>query len=229
MDNDLADFADYTGIKPEVANAWNQSILEHLRDFPELRPNLEFTGTMQRHYARWYDLTVDQQFRQMRKRPIYDGLSDDALMAKAKKLVKKPRASSDWYAMSWTPTGASGVSVNQQYGKDPAKMKEKLRRDVASKWSPVGTDTIKALLDHELGHQLDAMLDLRTNPDVKEIIVGAGTAGEIGETLSRYAATNPVEFIAEAWAEYRNNPSPRDTARKMGDLIRRLYRERTRD
>jgi hypothetical protein len=44
--------------------------------------------------------------------------------------------------------------------------------------------------------------------------------------VSRYAATNPKELVAEAWAEYRNSPQPREVARLIGELIERKAKER---
>jgi hypothetical protein len=46
-------------------------------------------------------------------------------------------------------------------------------------------------------------------------------------TVSGYAAHkgNPIdEFIAECWSEACNNPSPRDTARRVAEIIRNRYR-----
>jgi hypothetical protein len=60
VDNDLADFADYTGCKPEVANAFNQSLFEHLREFPELRASQKFIGTCQAQFARWREIEIER-------------------------------------------------------------------------------------------------------------------------------------------------------------------------
>ena len=42
---------------------------------------------------------------------------------------------------------------------------------------------------------------------------------KMGAVLSRYANTNAKEFLAEAWAEYRNNPRPRPVAKEVGDIV----------
>jgi hypothetical protein len=47
--------------------------------------------------------------------------------------------------------------------------------------------------------------------------------GRVEDEVSKYAATKIQEFIAEAWAEYRNNPTPRPAATKIGEIIVSRY------
>ena len=42
---------------------------------------------------------------------------------------------------------------------------------------------------------------------------------QIKDGLSTYAKKNIGEFIAEGYAEYLNNPTPRDIARQIGEII----------
>ena len=44
------------------------------------------------------------------------------------------------------------------------------------------------------------------------------------ESLSEYAAESIDEFIAEAWAEYCNNPNPCETAKKVGERAEEMYK-----
>ena len=48
----------------------------------------------------------------------------------------------------------------------------------------------------------------------------------MSQELSEYANANLFEFIAEAWSEYRNNPSPRPLANEVGDRIVEIARGR---
>ena len=64
-----------------------------------------------------------------------------------------------------------------------------------------------------------------------EIINGVEDYSRITEELSRYAWQNDnpnryAEFIAEAWAEYCNNPSPREIAQSVGEIVEREYAKR---
>ena len=86
-----------------------------------------------------------------------------------------------------------------------------------------------------MGHQLDDLLGLRHMPEVQKLFDelvtikdGVEDFSRITEELSSYAWNNDntdryAEFIAEAWAEYCNNPSPRKVAQKLGSIIEREY------
>lgn len=76
-------------------------------------------------------------------------------------------------------------------------------------------------MDHEFGHQLDNLLSLNKDPDV--IKEWAALHGRMKNEVSQYAAKNIHEFIAEAWAEYRNNPSPRPVATQIGGIVLNRY------
>jgi hypothetical protein len=144
------------------------------------------------------------------------------------------RVPSDVYASSWLPKTEAfqefaGVAFNKVQGKDAGKLLENLQFDVMNKFHPVGCDTIRSVLDHEVGHQIDGMLGISNLNSVK-ILFDGHTVNEITEQLSRYAWKNNnknrySEFIAEAWSEYCNNPNPRAIAKEIGEIIERKYAE----
>ncbi len=88
--------------------------------------------------------------------------------------------------------------MNDRYGIDKERFEKSLEHDVINKFHPPGCDTIKAVMDHEYGHMIDYLLMLRDDPKIKSLRRKAGI-GSISENLSRYAATNRAEFVAEAW------------------------------
>ena len=220
MDNDLADFADYMGVLPEVANSCNESLFEHIRDFPELRKNQKFIGTAQAQTKREYDIAKQRLFTRLRA--FYPPtMSDQQVLDLAKKNLKRTKTSGNTYAQSWAHPDVRGVAVNVNWGNDVARLNAALQKDVANKWHPEGTASIKAIMDHEFGHQLDDLLSIRSDPEVlKE---WALLHGRMEDEVSRYAATKIQEFIAEAWAEFRNNPSPRPIATKIGGVVVSRY------
>ena len=121
-----------------------------------------------------------------------------------------------------------GITINKDVVKDYDEFIEDLKRDVASKFHPEGTATIKGVFDHEIAHQLDAMLDLRKDSVILKLWNGL-TENEITDGLSRYSWDNSskekiAEFIAEGWSEYCNNPSPRPIAKQIGDRIMEVYK-----
>ena len=90
-----------------------------------------------------------------------------------------------------------------------------------NKWHPQGTDSIKAIIDHEFGHQLDSLLNLHENSDIIKLHKSL-TKYQVAIELSRYTNKNISEFIAKAYSEYVNN-NCRDIAMKVGDIIEREY------
>jgi SPP1 gp7 family putative phage head morphogenesis protein len=217
----LADFADYTGIKPEVANAWNRSLFDHISEFPELRKNQRFVGTAQAQFARYANLKkAEVASRLVGGR----GMSQADAETAAARLVKTPKVKGNAFAQSWKQPEASGVAVNAKWGKDPGAFLSQLAKDVNSAFHPAGTDTIRAVADHELGHQLDDLLNLRVDNEINLLYQKHKSKGMKHE-VSGYA-TNIVEFIAECWAESCNSAAPRDAAKSLAEIVRARYRSR---
>lgn len=80
-----------------------------------------------------------------------------------------------------------------------------------------------------MGHQLDSLLGISNLPEIKSLFDSRSQA-QITEGLSTYAWNNQNankygEMIAEAWAEYCNNPEPREIAKTVGSRIILEYSE----
>ena len=97
-----------------------------------------------------------------------------------------------------------------------------LRRSEANGFHPKACCTPESIVYHEMGHLLDNMCGLVDDPDFKEYYSGLDR-NEIKRGLSEYALQSPAEFIAEAFAEYMCNPSPRPIAKKVGALLDVAY------
>lgn len=224
MDNNLADFADYTGSSAEVANAWNRSVYEHVTEFPQIRKNLQFIGTVQARAKHWRRQAIDRYINEIRLQN--PGLDNDLARKFAERMVKKPRTPGNVWAYSYSSgMHSNGVAVNAKWAKDPALLKESLATSMEAGYHPIGSDTIKSIIDHELGHQLDSLLRLRTDPTVIQSYKKWLKDDPDGALLSRYARTDIAEFIAEAWGEYRNAEQPRELSLTIGRLIQQKYQE----
>jgi len=110
--------------------------------------------------------------------------------------------------------------VSQKYGSKYDDLIESLARDVRLGWHPVGCDTPRSVVDHEIGHIIrkklfDSAADSELNR-LYRIYVGADAAP------SRYARVSASEFLAEAWAEFLNSSDPGEAARAIGELIERF-------
>jgi hypothetical protein len=137
----------------------------------------------------------------------------------AKTQLKKPKVPGNSLAWSSTNATLGGITVNAKFGGNLPKFLAVLSQDVKSGWHPVGCQEVKSVVDHELAHQLDNLLELSNDADLTAIYQTEFRP----ELLSHYAAENIAEFIAEAWAEFRNNPNPRSLAAKVGRLILDRY------
>lgn len=218
---DLAEMVDFKGVKPEVANAFNESLFNHLQEFPALRPQMKYFGTCQGQY----ELYVTRRRAEYAQELINMGVSPQDAARIAENRVTKPKVAGATFAHSWSQKQASGIGVNTKFGKDPATMLEALKHTVETRFHPPGTDTIKAVADHEFGHQLDDLLALRSDQTIINLYNAARKAG-IRNEVSGYADKNIAEFIAEAWAECCNSTAPRPVARSIGEIVRARYRSR---
>ena len=157
------------------------------------------------------------------------GLPDSYLEKWAKEYARKIATCRNCYAYSHSAAkeyGLSGICFNTTWAGD--KIDTSLANDVKSKWHPPGCGTLKAVFDHELGHEIDRLLGLRSHADFLKMYREETAKGKqhIVDSLSTYGHKNEAEFIAEAWSEYLNNETPRPIAVAVGNLVKRLYDEK---
>ncbi len=196
--NNLADNVNYGRIDVEAANEWNKGIYETLGLYPELRPNMQFIGSCQQREA--FAKTLG---------------------------YRATSTPNNVLAESCRSRGIKGVCVNRYWASDIPKFKSALAQSVKMKFHPVGCDTIRSILDHELGHQLDDLLDISGQQNIMDLFLKTAPQ-DITAGLSKYAwdNANPSrirEFVAEGWAEYCNNSTPRPIAKEIGETVERRY------
>lgn len=228
--------ASYKGCDVETANEWNRGLKDSFDRFPELKKNFGFVGEAHERNSAMRQIVYQYYHDDIVKRnPTF---TIDQLIPYIKKAtnkeLRKHAITTNTYAEKWTPSGFyadyRGVVVNGVFGKSSSKFIESLRQNVEQKFHPVGCDTIRSVLDHEIGHLLDDLLGISNMTEVKVIITGL-TNEQITNNLSRYSWKNKNpnphrEFIAEAWSEYCNNPNPRPIAKTIGELIEREYKKK---
>lgn len=206
---------DYAGLDVRTANSMNEALARHLELHPELAGKIKYYGTAQEQATLAYKLDLEaatQKFMSVG----YDRAKAEQF---AQAVVSKYRVPPNNVAHYWKRADdASGIAFNKNAGKHFDRLEENLKRDVASGFHPEGCDSIKSMVDHEFGHALDDLYGIKSDPKFIEYYQ-ALSAGEKAAAVSRYGATNADEFIAEAWAEYTNNPTPRPAAKLLGDLI----------
>ena len=114
--------------------------------------------------------------------------------------------------------------VNSKWVKDPMQVKADLAISEKYGYHPKGCNTIESVIDHEMGHLLDAEYGVSKTKQIKNLKNGL-TSTEIKKGLSEYATRSESEFIAEAWTEFLNNKEPRPIAKYVGSLIVKLAME----
>lgn len=212
----LADVVDYTGIHVDIANAWNQAIFDVLQMAPALRERLKFIGTAQARNKVKYNATIAEGVRLLMAKT---GCSREQAEGLVRKYIKPERVPSGTLAVSTNHPLVSGISVNSTWGRDPEKILAALKRDAENGFYPAGCHSLRYVVEHELGHQLDALLQIRSDNQVEQAYNQWRARDLAGRELSRYARTSIAEFIAEAWGEFRTSPNPRPLARLVGELI----------
>ena len=227
--------ASYKGVDIDMANAMNESFKRGLDFCPSINERMRMVGSGQERNKQFKQALTDYYLNNstsiQNARAL--GYSEKQIQSLAKKWasrsVGKVGSNVLAFASDTTTTGIeeikkfSGIFVNNKYA-DFALMAKEAEENVAIKFHPVGTGSVKAIFDHEMGHQLDYALGLRNNPDIVKLYRSMNRA-EIKEKLSDYANENIKEFIAEAYSEYLNNPEPRAVAKQVGEIIERLANE----
>lgn len=229
----------FKNIDLEVANGMNESLAEHFRDFPELKKNIHFWGSAQEKKNFLGDV-VRKHFENLYK-PYRDTFGSKYMDKKIKsKVTSYFKTSGEWahafdHRKYFENEMFSGIAINKKYGSDLALFKSGLKSSLDAKFHPVACDTVKSVFDHEFGHQLDYLLKISDNDEFLKIYRNGVNGKHVTtQNLSKYAvnSTNAIrnkkETIAEAWAEYRNNPEPRDIAKAIGELIEKEYERKFR-
>lgn len=227
-------FAEYKGTDIRIANEWNKAIADAFDQFPKLKNELNSAGTTQAKYRQELDLWLKKILAD--RKTQYDSAGWDiatrtkhasiSARKQAKKFIASARTTAYSVSKVYTPFGFHGIFINGKHKYDD--LIKTLERCVQSGWHPIGCDTIKSVVDHEYAHQLDNMLGIGRDPEFLKLY-NSFTKDEIKKGLSEYATDdkNPIinmgEFIAEAWAEYVNNPNPRPISKQFGDLLIKLY------
>ncbi len=226
----------YKGVDVTTANEWNRGLYDTFNKFPELKSRFGFVGecharndALKPVAVQFYTdaiVNANPNVNIVQLQPYID--------KRVKDFMKKASVSSKTMAQSYSPTTAEflpfrGITVNSVHGKDSKLFAEKLKQGVDTKFHPQGCTTIRSVLDHEIGHQLDDLLGIGNLQDIQDLYTSR-TLRELTDGLSEYAWNNKnknkfSEMIAEGWAEYCNNPNPREIAKKIGETIEAEYKK----
>ncbi len=225
----------YKGCDVTTANEWNKGLTDTFNRFPELKKQFGFVGECHERNAAMKPV-VEQHITalftsQFPNTPLSQ--LQPSINREVNRTMKRMSVPNNTLAQSFSSSipqydQFSGITVNKNYGRDSNRFIDSLRHDVNTKFHPEYCDTIRSVLDHEVGHQLDDLLSISNNREVQALYNSRQTA-QITADLSSYAWNNNnsnkySEFIAEAWAEYCNSPQPRAIAKRLGEIIEDTYK-----
>lgn len=219
--------AGFTAKEMDQIESIFRSVERHFQCFPELKKETLFVGSITGRIK----LLSERKLAELKADPRYSSLDDAYLKKYVSSWITRMRvrANKKTYAYShgaFKEWGLSGICFNTSWKGE--KIDKSLANDVKAKWHPPGCGTLKAVFDHELGHEIDRLLDLNTNSEFQRLYTQEHCQGKnhIIEVLSEYGNKNAKEFIAEAWSEYLNNKEPRPIAVAVGTIIKKLYAEK---
>jgi SPP1 gp7 family putative phage head morphogenesis protein len=240
--NKLASTIEYKKLSLEAVNQINQSLFETYKEFPMLRPNMEFIGSGQKQNSIAKQLRM-AEFKQtdlgksLIEKARRIGLSDKEIEKQFSKYAHRGISNINPRTLAFAVSkgvhtlykGVYGIGFNEKLfdKKHYTKLLEILKRDVDSKFHPIGCDTTKSIVDHELGHQIDSYLGrVSETPEFRNLVKDflKNNIGDLSEHLSRYptkvgSKQQFSEIFAEAWAEIKNNQDPRPLATKILEFI----------
>lgn len=221
---------DYSGLALEVAEAINASLAQHFRLFPALKGRIDFVGSDVVLHGMIMERVQRMAEESVRKEMI--GASEIEILAEIQRRLWPYKAllPGDQLAGSLvdvSPRGWRAVILNQWWGSRAEPLQAELQRLEQEGWHVSGSGSLKALIDHELGHFLESMLSLRADPFVVDLRRKAAEAGWVN-ALARIAEEHPGEFVPEAWTEFLNSVYPRELARALGEyILKRISEART--
>ena len=191
--------ADYTGIDIRCANEWNKGLYDMKEKFPEVVENIKFIGSTQiRNKLILQEIENDLRKAGFSKEAITDSL--EYAKREYKIIINKNAMAVSLFIdkdnkdpVNMIKAKYQGITMNSLHFKNYEEVTESLKMQVNGKWHPVGCNTVKAVFDHEFGHQLDSFLGIRNKKEMIEIL--EENKKEKGKFLSEYSIFNKLDEI----------------------------------
>ena len=252
----------YNNVDLGVANAWNKFLEENFKKFPVTKNYINFIGDVYTRNSMVEKILTKKHINKLlesNKNISYKELQEKAKSNVAKDMETYFKINPKEKASTWIPKGAiyksvSGIYINGIGCGSIENINNTNLRNSNNKFYPIGCITIKSTFDHEFGHLLDTILDIRNDERIHDLFAPyIKNPALLTDDLSEYAWNNArtnyildlyntnnykslsdipnftnlyLEFIAEGWAEYCNNPNPRKIAKSIGDIIEQTYKIR---
>lgn len=225
----ISKYSSYEGVSPRVALEWSLAIYKAIRKFTILKNHFIFVGEIHARNQKAYKLinlfylNLLHEYFVFEEDELYENAryyTDDAIE------VLSINNMGLAFSSSFEPI--RGICINKVHANSYKNLSSKLKHNEKIRIHPISCYTIKSLVDHEIAHQLDSLLQLSTNIIIKEAynsFMLKSNIDELSFCAKHNVSDNPIsEFIAEAFAEYCNNKKCRAIAMHIGKIIMDEYR-----
>lgn len=238
-DNFGASVVQLNGFDVRVAHDMADALNDAKRDFPDLK--ISYFGSCQSQAASIrFDLT--EYYRDYFKdcKPYW---TDEQFEAAVKYNVEK--YVHDYLELddidgtfAWSlnvgnsdPTAGelgkySGVAINLDFASNYEDFRQSKVQNVQDRFKPIGCETPRATMDHELGHEIDRLVGAAQDPEIQKWFQEMLQNDNAESVLSGYSKSNIYEFIAEGYSEYKNNPKPREYSTKIFNRLIELRNQK---
>ena len=119
-----------------------------------------------------------------------------------------------------------GVAVNLDFARNYEDFRQSKVQNAQDRFKPIGCETPRATMDHELGHEIDRLVGAAKDPQILKWYQEMLHNNDAEIVLSGYSKTSIYEFIAEGYSEYRNNPNPRKYSTKIFNRLIELRNQK---
>ena len=202
------------------------TLYKSLKVFPKMREEINYFGTLQ-GFAALKDL-VFKKYNPGLYEGIYSAMkaSTDQLAVECRKMCEQNALAiafnSDVSNFHFKGIIINGKSFSQKSIMNDAKMSE------ITGFHPIGCSTVKSIIDHEIGHLFDFVLNISSSSEYRQFI-SQYTVSQISKELAKYPVMegkiDHYEVVAEAYSEFCNNKKSRKIANFIGLLIIKKYNE----
>ncbi len=202
------------------------TVYKTLRDYPHLRKFLQYFGTLEGFKTHKNQLINSAAAGFTAVMLMKDAA--EQVISGCENMFNNSNGYAAAYCLGAADTMSAGIILNDN-AIDKKNVLLNLAYGESTGHSPIGCRSIKSVIDHEIGHLFDFLLGISRSRAFDKFI-GGYSVPEIGKNLSQYSVMNGhknmQEIVAEAYAEYCNNPAPREIAKFVGELIDRKYMEK---
>lgn len=194
-----------------------ETLEDTFKEYPDLKNYIRNVGSSHRALAK--DRTYFMEaYAKAKGRKLMEGEKMQVISVFEK--VRLPNnAPAGYYKVGGSSIGVSitGIMVDASLFNSDRYITI-IKSGMDAGYTTKGDNIAKTVIDHEIGHAITNMLDLKNNTQ----IIKYYNQGEANK-ISRYAQSSISEFIAEAWAEFRNNKNPSDISKKIGGIVNEEY------